>query len=581
MPELEVRPKIAFRKVSLKSGETLQLEAFQNDQPVQGAQWSLQAENPGTIDAGSGLYTAPQRIDRSQRIKATASKDGSSGATVIRLRPSFWTRIRRLWPHSRRPVVTVTDTGDGASGSAGGGAERLWTNPLGIYLLLCLILILGIVTWQWTNLCPTCNPGEVRVYPPAVTLTPSQSQLFTANVPVTWTGKGMGSSKSAPGLFSASSLNASKDNWVQIVATQTGGKHKSGVADVYLSSKGGLSLQPSQVTVSTGGSVDLIAVPLAPPSPQTPGQNQTGEAPQPPQVIWTGPSIGSITTSGPGNSNARFTVPPAAVDHPMTVQVFAQIADDPGRRAGAWISVKPTSLLTGVCEDGDGYDVGKLLLLLFLMGSLGGVIHGISSFSAFVGNRDFKPSWIWWYIYKPFQAGLVALAVFLVFRAGFGVGNFSLDTADCLKSSAFAIMIGLFSELAAIKLKDVFESLFTPRNDQRKDPLSGVSAPTLVRIDPPNVTVGKAPPSLILHGTGFVQDCQVKIGISGPRKPTPPVTATQLTVPLKPEDIKPGKVPIIVFNKPPDGDPSNTLELEVSDKQDGAAQVGGDGAGNG
>ncbi len=520
MPDLEIRPQTA----SLTAGQVQQFAAFQDGNPVEDAQWSLQPKGAGTIES-SGLYTAPKSIFRTQRVVVRAEKGGAYGSAVMELEP-------------------------------------LWTKILGIYLLVCLVIILGIVTWQWENLCPTCKPGRARVIPPVVTLMPAQSQLFTANVPVTWSGPGP--SQGVAGLFKAPSVDASGVGKVQFVAKPKG--QTSAAAEVFLSSKGGLSLQPAQATITTGGSIDLTAVSILPPPPAVQALPSQAPPAQALQVSWLNPAIGTLTPSGPNNSTARFSVATSAVDRPTTLLILARIADDPNRTAGAWITVKPAALLTGVCEDEDGYNVGGLLFLLFLMGALGAIVHAISSFTAFVGNREFQPSWIWWYIFKPFLGGLVALAVFLVFRAGFGLGSFSLDTADCLKSSAFAILIGLFSELATIKLKDVFEALFTPRSDQRQDSLGGgkPSGPTLVSLDPSTVTVGQDLKTLTLHGTGFAPDCQVKIGSSDPRKPNAPAAPTMLVVPLNPEDLKNiGKVPVIVYNKAQNGDPSNTLQLEV------------------
>lgn len=44
-----------------------------------------------------------------------------------------------------------------------------------------------------------------------------------------------------------------------------------------------------------------------------------------------------------------------------------------------------------------------------------------------------------------------------------------------------------------------------------------------------------------------------------------PATATRLVVALTAADVaKPGQVPVVVFNKPPDGEPSNTRHLTVA-----------------
>jgi hypothetical protein len=515
MSNLEIHPQSA----SMTAGQTQQFEASQNGQPVKPT-WSLQpsprkAGSNGEVQ-NSGVYSAPKGIFRNRKIVVVAQMtDGSSGSAVVELVPlSFWTTF------------------------------------VGAYLLGSLVILLVAITVGWRALCPSCHPERVRVSPPVVTLGPSQSQLFTANVPVQWKGSHL----STDGLYTTPS--ASKAGKAQLVAKQGGRPQTPAAADVFLSTTGSLALQPSQATVTTGGSLDLTAVADPLPAADT-------------VVHWLSPPLGTLTptsATGPGSATARFTVPASAVDRPTTLQIVARIDEATPRLAGAWVTVRPASLLTGICEDGDSFNVGGLLLLLALMGALGAIIHAISSFTTFVGNREFLTSWVWWYVFKPFLGGLVALVVFLVFRAGFGAGSFSLDAADCLKSAAFAALIGLFAEQATLKLKDIFDSLFTPRTDPRKDAAGGAkaTAPILISLDPPSVVAGQKIASLTLHGSGFAAECQVKLGTSTPRKPTS-VTSTQLVVPLTAEDIKgPTSLPVIVYNKPPEDSPSNTVKLEVT-----------------
>ena len=69
MSDLEIRPQTA----SLTAGQTQQFAAFQDGNPVQDAQWSLQPKGAGTIES-SGLYTAPRPIFRAQKVVVRAEK---------------------------------------------------------------------------------------------------------------------------------------------------------------------------------------------------------------------------------------------------------------------------------------------------------------------------------------------------------------------------------------------------------------------------------------------------------------------------------------------------------------------------
>ena len=555
MPDLVISPKNAV----LTAGQTQQFEAVLEDgSPAPGVRWSVQTtEKPG--EAGqiesSGTYMAPLRIFRNRKVVIQAQKEGSKPATaLVELNP-----------------------------------VKSWVQFVGYYLLFSFLGLLLLLVWKWDALCPQCRPCNVRVSPPVVTLMPGQSQAFTANMPVTWKDMGI------PGLYAAPEQIPSGGK-AQVLATSPGDPPKTGTAEVFFSPTGGLFLQPLQAVVRGAGSVDLTAVLTSPPpSPRAPATDQAegtsgmtsdqaeddGEpaddqpegaaapgASDSPVLDWMSPEIGTLTALESNGMVARFSVPDKAVDRPTRLMILARTRETPPRIAGAWVTVQPADLLTGTCGDDYEYNVARFLLLLAIMGALGGLIHGISSFTTYVGNREFLASWVWWYVFKPFLAALVALVVFLVFRAGFGVGDYSLGAADCLKASAFAALIGLFAEQATIKLKDIFETLFTPRNDPRRDEAGKVKpkGPTITSLAPDSVTEGQSVQTLTITGTDFAPGCRVKIGGSELRTPDS-ATQTQLVVPLQATDIaKPGKVEVTVFNKPPDGDPSNTRTIEVKPK---------------
>ena len=77
MPDLEVRPQTA----SLTEGQILQLAAFQDGQPVQ-VQWTLQPKNAGKLES-SGVYTAPKRVFRAQRVVVRAEASGAAGSAIL------------------------------------------------------------------------------------------------------------------------------------------------------------------------------------------------------------------------------------------------------------------------------------------------------------------------------------------------------------------------------------------------------------------------------------------------------------------------------------------------------------------
>ena len=60
-----------------------------------------------------------------------------------------------------------------------------------------------------------------------------------------------------------------------------------------------------------------------------------------------------------------------------------------------------------------GVDVEKkLMVLVMLSGAIGSLVHVATSFSDYVGMKQFYTSWIWWYMLRPVVgAGLVCCSI--------------------------------------------------------------------------------------------------------------------------------------------------------------------------
>ena len=107
-----------------------------------------------------------------------------------------------------------------------------------------------------------------------------------------------------------------------------------------------------------------------------------------------------------------------------------------------------------------------LLIIVALGGFLGNLIHVSRSYADFVGNGDLKKDWIPWYFITPFSASALALGIYFALRAGFF--NYSTGSANI---NPFGIMItaivtGLFTDSATLKLKEVFDTIFKPKDER-------------------------------------------------------------------------------------------------------------------
>jgi len=104
----------------------------------------------------------------------------------------------------------------------------------------------------------------------------------------------------------------------------------------------------------------------------------------------------------------------------------------------------------------------RLLLLVFLVGALGSFVHAATSFVTYVGNRSLTPSWIWWYVLRPFVGMGIAAIFYFVIRGGLVLLSAAPDIEKLSPYgiAAFAALSGLFSKQATDKLSDIFDNLF-------------------------------------------------------------------------------------------------------------------------
>lgn len=118
----------------------------------------------------------------------------------------------------------------------------------------------------------------------------------------------------------------------------------------------------------------------------------------------------------------------------------------------------------------------RLLLLVLICGALGSYVHAASSFARFVGNRSIVSSWIWWYVLRPFVGMGLAASLYFVIRGGFMSGSVSPEETNIFGFAAMASMAGMFSKQAIMKLKELFDFLFTlNKKSEDADPIPGKS----------------------------------------------------------------------------------------------------------
>lgn len=130
----------------------------------------------------------------------------------------------------------------------------------------------------------------------------------------------------------------------------------------------------------------------------------------------------------------------------------------------------------------------RMMLIAILMGIVGAMVHAMTSFADFVGNRRLARSWLPWYFLRPVIGSGLSLFFYVGFRAGLLTGS-STTSADINPFGIAAIggLAGMFSKQATDKLSEVFSTMFKTSSatgdDQRGGKLDP-KAPTR----PPAVT---------------------------------------------------------------------------------------------
>lgn len=192
----------------------------------------------------------------------------------------------------------------------------------------------------------------------------------------------------------------------------------------------------------------------------------------------------------------------------------AKAADPPAEKAKPLVDIKPEQALKKAVPDKDCKGLNQarferlihlnilLLILVALGGFMGNMIHITTSFTTYVGSGQFKRSWVLWYFVKPFTAAALAVVIYFVLCGGFLTINNNPNNINIYGIMTIAILTGLFTDRATLKLKEVFEVLLRPKED-RADPLMAV--PKILSISPSALDIAKE--NLItIKGENFQQD---------------------------------------------------------------------------
>ena len=214
----------------------------------------------------------------------------------------------------------------------------------------------------------------------------------------------------------------------------------------------------------------------------------------------------------------------------------------------------------------------RLFITVVAAGALGSLVHCLTSFADYVGNRTLKRSWVWYLILRTPIGIALALLFYLVLRGGLIAPTLSTTPADPTPKShawtllnpyglaAIAAMAGMFSKQATDKLSELFDTLFKTDNPvERRDPLN--QPPVISSADPASLTVGGAIELAIL-GQNFSKDCGALI--NGETRDVKWQSDTRLTITLLPKDVATaGDLLVVVRNPSSAGGDSKQFTVPV------------------
>lgn len=278
--------------------------------------------------------------------------------------------------------------------------------------------------------------------------------------------------------------------------------------------------------------------PATTPKPNQTGSQSGGQAVQPPDTS-------SVPNASPSPSTAQ--IQSRGLPEPSPVTLF-------GSTFRLWDEV-------------------RLLLIVILTGALGSLVHSLRSLYWYVGNRALVLSWMLMYIMLPFVGASLALVFYFVIRGGFFSPQSSFEQTSPFGFAAFAALIGMFSQQAVLKLRDVADTLLVkppPGEDTKsQDPGAAVKgktqdaelAPVIADVAPKVIKAGTTDVTLVITGSNF-KDTSVVL-VNGLRQQSEFRSSTSLAVRLSaPADPSKGPLTVTVFT--PGGGTSNAFNITIS-----------------
>lgn len=103
----------------------------------------------------------------------------------------------------------------------------------------------------------------------------------------------------------------------------------------------------------------------------------------------------------------------------------------------------------------------RLILIVAMAGALGGMVASLRSLYWYVGNRELVWAWMLMYVLRPFVGTTLALVFYFVIRGGLFSPQAKITDTSPFGFAGLSALVGIFSEQAVLKLKEVAETLLS------------------------------------------------------------------------------------------------------------------------
>ncbi|HBL30452.1 MAG TPA: hypothetical protein DD490_26755 [Acidobacteria bacterium] len=157
----------------------------------------------------------------------------------------------------------------------------------------------------------------------------------------------------------------------------------------------------------------------------------------------------------------------------------------------------------------------RLLLICMFAGALGGLVHALRSFFWYAGCRKLVVSWVGFYVTLPILGATLATVFYLVLRGGFFEAQSGASAASPFGFAALSALVGMFTEQASEKLKEIAEKLFAVAPKGTDQAGSQADAPAVTRIatsQGSNQGSVRGGDAVTITGTGFKDGATVMFG---------------------------------------------------------------------